>query len=98
MTTRHLERLALDAHQLNWTWDQFWQAHADAILQAAPWNRGRYHRLVNRLLSLVVSGDTDGQQPVGDDVTPWDAAGKAVAEKNAESRLTKLPIPVIITA
>lgn len=67
-----LKRAAAEAHKLNWTWDRFWQLHADAIRRAEPYSRQRYHRLVQRLLALVVSGDNDGQTPVGDDdTTPW---------------------------
>jgi hypothetical protein len=71
MTTppiKALERHALDAHRLNWTRDRFWQMHGDAVRQAEPYHRGRYHRLINRLMALVVSGDTDGMEPAGE---PW---------------------------
>jgi len=72
-TIQTLERLALDAHRRGGSWTEFWQEHADATRQAEPYNAGRYHRLVNRLLAIVVSGDCDGQQPIGDDeAMPWE--------------------------
>jgi len=55
------------------TWCDYWAAHADAVRAAEPYDRGRYRRLVNRLLSLVVSGDTAGQTALGDDdAMPWE--------------------------
>ena len=63
---RMLELLAIDCHRVGSTWDSFWREHGERIRQAEPYDRGRYRRLVNRLLSLVVSGDTAGQQSIGD--------------------------------
>lgn len=77
MNTERLECHAVDAHRLNWTWDRFWQAHGDATRGAEPWNRQRYRRLVNRLLSLVVSGDTGGMEPAGNGLEPWEADDQA---------------------
>jgi hypothetical protein len=74
-TTQHLERLALAAHAAGKTWAEFWQQHGADVAAAEPWDRRRYHRLVRRLLALVVSGDTDGQEPVGDGwprPCPWE--------------------------
>ena len=70
---KHLERAALVAHARGEQWATYWTAHADAIRAVEPYDRGRYRRLVNRLLSLVVSGDTAGQTAVGDDdAVPWE--------------------------
>ena len=49
-----------------------------AVCQAEPYHRGRYRRLVGRLLSLVVAGDVDGQEPIGDDAAmPWEIDDQA---------------------
>ena len=71
MNQRELERAARDAHQAGTTWQDFWEAHGHHVRTLEPWHRGRFHALVQRLLGLLVSGDCDGQQPVGD-VTPWE--------------------------
>ncbi len=65
---RTLERHALDAHRAGIGWAAFWDQHGAAVCQAEPYNRGRYRRLVGRLLSLVVAGDEDGMEPAGE---PW---------------------------
>ncbi len=66
-TVNRLERAALAAHAAGHTWTTFWGQHGAAICAAEPRDRQRFARLVRRLLSLVASGDTDGQQAVGDD-------------------------------
>ena len=50
----------------------FWPTVAADVAAAEPWDRTAYRRLVGRLLALVVLGDTDGQEPVGDTM-PWEA-------------------------
>ena len=73
MTVKQLERAALQAHRRGELWRDFHRQHSVEINRAEPCDHHAYHRLVNRLLSLVVSGDTDGQQPLGDDdAMPWD--------------------------
>lgn len=55
--------------------------------QAEPWNRGRYHRLVRRLVGLVASGDTDGAEPAGDGwprPAPWEIDNTEAADMVAE--------------
>jgi hypothetical protein len=64
MTAKQLKRAATDAHRRGQRWTQFWDEHANLIRQAVPYDRQRRRRLVNRLLSLVVSGNTAGQRPV----------------------------------
>ncbi|MGO9109669.1 MAG: hypothetical protein ACLP9L_10585 [Thermoguttaceae bacterium] len=66
MTRKDLERLAIDAHCRGDTWADLWPTVATNVAKAEPWDARRYHRLVRCLLGLVVSGDTDGQQPAGD--------------------------------
>jgi hypothetical protein len=62
-----LETAAIDAHRAEVGWSGFWSSNADAILTAAGGCPARRRRLVERLLCLVVSGDADGQRPVGED-------------------------------
>jgi hypothetical protein len=64
---RTLEDAALAAHRYGGTWQQFFYRYGDAIRTAESDDRGRYLRLVDRLMFLVASGDTDRQRPVGDD-------------------------------
>ena len=70
---RTLERRALDAPRAGLGWAQFWASNGHAIRDVEPYHRGRYRRLVNRLLALVVSGDCDGMEPAGDTLEPWEA-------------------------
>ena len=65
---QHLERAAIDAYRAGQAWADFWQEWGARLLQAEPYDRGRFRRLVNRLLALVTSGDTDGMEPAGE---PW---------------------------
>ena len=67
-----IERAAIQAHQTGQTWQTFHRKHSSDINRAEPVDHRAYHRLVCHLLALVVSGDTDGQQPVdNDDAMPW---------------------------
>lgn len=67
-----LERAASAAFDAGIGWNDFWDKHAAAIKAVYPYNRERFRRLVNRLLSLVASGDTDGMMPLDvDDTCPW---------------------------
>jgi hypothetical protein len=68
---KELERLAIDAHHRGETWAAFWNQHGNEVKAAEPYNRQRLRRLVNRLLSLVVSGDLDGQEPPSI-LEPWE--------------------------
>lgn len=72
MTRRQLEQSAIDAHKRGETWNQFWPSVCDDVARLEPYNIARYRRLCRRLLALVVSGDIDGQEPVGDTIPPWE--------------------------
>jgi hypothetical protein len=61
---RMLELLALDCHHVGSTWDSFWLEHGERVRKVEPYDRARYRRLVRRLMALVVSGDTDGHEPI----------------------------------
>jgi hypothetical protein len=82
MTHKELERLARDAHVHGIDWSEYWERHAEQVRKAEPWNRRRFKRLYDRLLSLVTSGDTDGQQAVGDDNTmPWEVIANNISRE-----------------
>jgi hypothetical protein len=66
-----LERAAIDAHERDLSWADFWGANGAAVRAAEPWDRERFRRLVNRLLHLVASGDGSGAEPAGD-AEPWE--------------------------
>ena len=71
-----LEQAAIDAHDRGDTWAEWWEQHRHAVGRIEPYDNRAYRRLVNRLLMLVVSGDTDGQHPAGDP-EPWQADDEA---------------------
>jgi hypothetical protein len=93
-----LELLALDCHRVGSTWAEFWQEHGERVRQAEPYNHARFHRLVQRLLGLLTSGDCDGQQPVGDDLEPWEIDDQANKpdDTKTQARLLANAIPGII--
>ena len=65
-----LERAALDAHARGQRWNDFWREHRDAICCCHPADKQRYHKLVCRLLGLLISGDTANVEPLD---APWEA-------------------------
>jgi hypothetical protein len=71
MTITQLESAALEAHQQGLCWCEFWQQHGHAVKAAEPFSRDKLRRLCDRLLKLLLSGDTDGHEPVGSDPEPW---------------------------
>ena len=76
-TLKALERAAILAHARSVRWSEFWPTVAADVAQAEPWDQVAYHRLVGRLLALVVAGDSDGAEPVGDGwprPCPWELA------------------------
>lgn len=71
--TKQLERRAVEVHRRGEQWAVFWEQHGDDVRAVEPYNRGRFRRLVDRLLALVCSGDCDGVEPIGDDdAMPWE--------------------------
>ena len=78
---------AINAYKAGQTWNQFWPTVAEQVQQAEPINVPAYHRVVRRLMALLVSGNTDGMMPVGDDVMPW-AADDAQAEQHVDDTHT----------
>ena len=64
---KRLEEAALDAPRSGEPWADFHRRHSVEMNRAEPIDHRAYHRLVCRLMALVVSGDTDGQTAVGDD-------------------------------
>jgi hypothetical protein len=65
-----VEQLALLAHRAGERWSTFWPQVAGDVAQLEPYHHGRYRKLVERLLSLVVAGDLDGVEPIG--LSPWE--------------------------
>ncbi len=65
-----LEAAALIAHAAGQPWREFWLTVAGDVAKLKPHHRGRYRRLVERLLHLAVTGDGSGQEPPGS--APWE--------------------------
>ena len=69
---KHLGRAALAAHRDGRHWADFWAEHAEQVRQCEPYNNGRYHRLVVKLLHLLCSGDSSGMEPAGNGLEAWE--------------------------
>jgi hypothetical protein len=97
---QQLERRALDAYRAGQTWAQFWAEHAGAIGRAEPYDARRYHRLVRRLLALIVAGNEDGAEPMGDGLQPWerDDARPSDTQTTARCLIPLRSIPGLQTA
>jgi hypothetical protein len=67
-----LERAAIRAHRRGSCWAEFWEAYGHQVRAAEPFDRGKYHRLVRRLMALLVAGNEDGAEPAGDALEPWE--------------------------
>jgi hypothetical protein len=75
---RTLERHAVRSHRRGIGWSQFWTEHGAEVCRAEPHDRRKFGRLVRRLLSLLISGNCDGQQPIPVGMLwgePWEADG-----------------------
>jgi hypothetical protein len=68
---RELEQSALAAFRDGIGWNEFWQQHGNEVRKAEPWSRGRYRRLVDRLLHLLTTGEPGGQEPPSI-AEPWE--------------------------
>lgn len=68
MTISQLEKAAVKAHRCGQTFAQYWEQYQEAIRTVGP--RDRFNSLYRKLLCLVVAGDSDGSEPLGDDA-PW---------------------------
>ena len=62
-----LKQAALSAHRDGIGWNDFLKDHAPKIRQAEPYNQQRFHRLVELVRCVVVSGTTSGMFAIGDD-------------------------------
>ena len=62
-----LRRCAAEAFTTNQAWAEFRRQHGRAILDAEPYDAGRYHRLVELVRHVVLTGSSAGQFAVGDD-------------------------------
>jgi hypothetical protein len=64
MEIKALERAAILAHKSGIGWLEFWQANADRVKQAQPYDGKKYRRLYLGLLSLVCTGEAVGMTPI----------------------------------
>ena len=95
---RTLERHARACHARGIGWNDFWEQHGAEVCQAEPHNRQRFGRLVRRLLSLVTSGDCDGQTPIPTgllwgDAEPWELDDAQEARGYPPGRLGPPSVP-----
>jgi hypothetical protein len=65
-TIRQLERLALDSHRAGLSWRDYFAANAGIITTIISGNPAGWGEVRDRLLALLVSGETSGRLPVGD--------------------------------
>jgi len=98
-TIRKLEQAAIDAHWRGMRWGEFWPTVADLVEKAEPFDRERYHRLVDRLLHLLLCGDLDGQEPPGQPVLPrdWDDERPRETCTRARCLLPLRPLPETVS-
>ena len=65
-TPAELRQAALEAHRHGVAWPDFWRTAAVDVHHLEELNLEQNQRLHDELLSLVLSGDTDGLYAVGD--------------------------------
>ena len=63
----NLRRCAVDAFACGQSWGEFRRQYGRAILDAKPYDVGRYRRLIELLRQIVLTGSSCGQFAVGDD-------------------------------
>jgi len=91
--TATLERAAIDTHRRGQSWGDFWQAHGGAVCAAEPFDRGRFRRLVAKLLALVCSGNTGGLRTLGnDDAAPWQADDAPAPDDSRTAARCQIPL------
>jgi hypothetical protein len=64
-TFADLERLALRAHTAGTSWGSLWSIIAADVRELEPIHRGRFRKLVERLLHLWATGEESGAGPPG---------------------------------
>ena len=89
-----LERAALSAHAAGLSWATFWQEHGAAVCRAEPHDKRRFARLVRKLLALVSAGDTDGMDPVGDSLPPWEIDDQPSPDDTETAARCQLTFPL----
>jgi hypothetical protein len=70
ITFRQLENLAIAAHARGESWSTFWETVNKTVARMAEGDPIKFRRLVDRLLSVLVSGDTSGLEPPTTE--PWE--------------------------
>ena len=83
---QQLEREALDAHARGQSWSEFWPTVADRVRQAESCG-GDYHALVGKLLHLLLCGNVDGAEPVGDGLDLWFLDDAKPADTGSRARI-----------
>jgi hypothetical protein len=89
-----LERAALDGHHCGQSWQAYFAANVGAITAVIRANPGGWAGLRDRLLALLVSGETSGRLAVGDseaDEAP--VVAMPVDDTTTEARLLWSPEP-----
>jgi len=66
-TIQQLERAALDGHQAGQSWRAYFAANVGTITPLMRSDPAGWPTVADKLLALLVSGDTGGMTPVGDD-------------------------------
>lgn len=62
----HIRAVAAEAFTEGTPWPAFLVQHRDTIKQAEPYDRGRFHRLVEMVRHVVLTGTSSGQFGVSD--------------------------------
>lgn len=83
-TFKQLERTALESHRRGERWSQFWPLVSDDLRALIPWDRRAYGRAVERLLCVLVSGDTSGLEPPNSSPWEWDDCPPSTAPAIAD--------------
>ncbi|MEI8373694.1 MAG: hypothetical protein WCJ35_12775 [Planctomycetota bacterium] len=71
MNRNELELLAIDYHDRQATWAQFWSDNAEIVMETTLHDKGP---LARQLCALVVAGDLDGHRPTPNSMFGWDEA------------------------
>jgi hypothetical protein len=69
MNVKELEAEAIRAQKAEISFTDFWEQYRNEIHTAVP--RDRFPGFYRRLFCLCISGDLDGQEPIGSDECNW---------------------------
>jgi hypothetical protein len=85
-----LERAALDGHQAGQNWRAYFAANVASITSLIRSDPAGWPTVRDRLLALLVSGDTGGMTPVGDTEAD-EVLGVVLAPHDTETQARLLP-------